>query len=89
MREEGLEVMWIASAESQSMRGASHQPIFMGDCLNICHMYLPCLPSEWISFCVAGDIEVSADAACGRELSLAYGICCYQKSMLLWVMVRW
>ena len=32
---------------------------------------LPCLPSEWISFCVPGAIEVSADAACGREPSLA------------------
>ena len=37
--------MWIASAESWSVRGASHQPIFMGDCLTIFHMYLPCLPS--------------------------------------------
>ena len=25
-------------------------------------MYLPCLPSEWVSFCVPGAIEVSADA---------------------------
>ena len=46
--------LWIALAESRSMRGASHQPIFMGDCLTICHTYLPCLPREWISFCVLG-----------------------------------
>ena len=32
-------VIWIASAESRSVRGASHQPIFMGDCLTICHTY--------------------------------------------------
>ena len=54
---------WIASAESRSMRGASHQPILMGDCLTICHMYLPCLPGEWVSFCAPGAIAVSADAA--------------------------
>ena len=36
--------VWIAPAESRSVRGASHQPIFMGDCLTICHTYLPCLP---------------------------------------------
>ena len=36
--------LWIAPAESRSVRGASHQPIFMGDCLTICHTYLPCLP---------------------------------------------
>ena len=35
---------WIAPAESRSVRGASHQPIFMGDCPTICHTYLPCLP---------------------------------------------
>ena len=66
-----VNVMWIASAEFRSMSGASHQPIFMGDCLTIYHMYLPCLPSEWISLCVPGTIEVIADAACGREPSLA------------------
>ena len=32
----------IGLAESRSVRGASHQPIFMGDCLTICHTYLPC-----------------------------------------------
>ena len=39
-----VNIMWIAPAESRSVRGASHQPIFMGDCLTICHTYLPCLP---------------------------------------------
>ena len=34
-----VNIMWIASAESRSMRGASHQPIFMGYCLTICHTY--------------------------------------------------
>ena len=56
--------MWIASAESRSVRGASHQPIFMGDCLTICHMHLPCLPGEWFSFSVLGAVEVSV-WACG------------------------
>ena len=55
--------MSIASAESLSARGASHEPIFMVDCLTIFHTYLPCLPREWISFCVSGTVEVSADAA--------------------------
>ena len=55
---------WIASTESQCISGASYQPIFMGECLTICHMYLPCQPGEWVSFCVPGAIAVSADAAC-------------------------
>ena len=52
-REDGK---WIASAESRSVRVTSHQPIFMGDCPTICHMYLACLPGEWVSFCVPGAI---------------------------------
>ena len=31
--------MWIASAKSQSVTGASHQPAFMGSCLTIGNMY--------------------------------------------------
>ena len=58
-----VNIMWIASAESRSVRGASHQPIFMSDCLTICHMHLPCLPREWVSFCVSGAVEVGRDAA--------------------------
>ena len=54
--------MWIASAESRSVRGASHQPVFMGDCRTICQTCLLCLPSKWVSFCVPGAIEVSEDA---------------------------
>ena len=41
--------MLIASAKSQSARGASHQPVFMGSCLAISHTCLPCLPSGRIS----------------------------------------
>ena len=55
--------MWIVSAESRSVWGASHQPIFMGDCLTICHTYFPCLPREWLSLCVSGSAEVGVDAA--------------------------
>ena len=79
-REDGK---WIASAESRSVRGASHQPNFMGDCSTICHMYLPCLPGEWVSFVYL----VLLQRVCmlrGRE-----GVRYYQKNMLLWVMVRW
>ena len=57
-----VNIIWIALAESRSVRGASHQLIFMGDCLTICHMYLHCLSIEWVSFCVPGVIEVRADA---------------------------
>ena len=42
-------VRQIASSKSQSMRGASHQPVYMGSCLTITHTYLPCLPSRWVS----------------------------------------
>ena len=31
--------MWVASAKSKSVRGASHQPAFMGSCLIIGPMY--------------------------------------------------
>ena len=45
--------MQIASAKSRSVRGASHQPAFMGICLTISHMCLPCLPGGgWASPCV-------------------------------------
>ena len=56
-------IMWIASGESRSVRGPSHQPIFMGDCVAICQTYLPSLPGAWISFCVSGTAEVGANAA--------------------------
>ena len=55
--------MWIALAESRSLRGTSHQPIFMCDCLTIFHMHLPYLPGEWVSFSVLGAVEVAATAA--------------------------
>ena len=46
-------IMQIASAKSRSMRGASHQPGFIGSCLTISHMCLPCLPGGgWVSPCV-------------------------------------
>ena len=34
-----LLVMLIASANSRSVREASHQPAFMGSCLTISHMW--------------------------------------------------
>ena len=41
------------------MRGASHQSSFMDDCLTNSHTcVLPCLPGEWVSFCVLGAVEV-------------------------------
>ena len=44
-----FEVLLIASAEFQSVRGASHQPVFTGSRLAISHTCLPCLPSGRIS----------------------------------------
>ena len=46
---DGSVVVLIASAESWSARGASHQPAFMGSCLAFSHTCLPCLPSGRIS----------------------------------------
>ena len=40
-------IMQIASAESLSTRGESHQPALIG--LAISHTCLPCLPSRWVS----------------------------------------
>ena len=40
--------------------GASQQSVFMSDCLLVTCV-LPCLPGEWVSFCVSGAIE--ADGA--------------------------
>ena len=37
--------MLVASAKSCSIRGVSHQPVYMGSCLTISHTCLPCLPS--------------------------------------------
>ena len=37
--------MLIASAKSQSARGASQQPVFMSSCLTISHTCLPFLTS--------------------------------------------
>ena len=45
-------MLYILSAKSQSARGASHQPVFMGSCMTISHMCLPCLSSRRISPCV-------------------------------------
>ena len=47
--------MQNVSAKSRSARGASHQPAFMGNCLTISHMFLPCLPSRWLSPCGSVD----------------------------------
>ena len=48
------EFVLIASAESRSARGASHQPAFMSSCLTISHTCLPCLPSGRASPSVSG-----------------------------------
>ena len=37
---------YIASANSRSVREASHQPAFMDSCLTINHTRLACLPSR-------------------------------------------
>ena len=55
--------MLIASAKSQSTRGASHQPAFMSGCLTISHTCLPCLPSERTWLCQRCLLVV------GREVS--------------------
>ena len=39
----------IALAKPRSMRGASHHPAFMSNCLTISHTCLPCLPSGRVS----------------------------------------
>ena len=50
----------IASAKSQTVRGASQQPFSMGTCLTISNTCFHCLPSWWVSPCV---IKGSEDAA--------------------------
>ena len=51
----------IASAKSQSVKGASDQPAFMGSCLLVKRDYLPCVPRR-DSPCVPGAFERSEDA---------------------------
>ena len=34
----------LLTAKSRSAKGASHLPAYMGSCLTICQMYLPCPP---------------------------------------------
>ena len=65
-------LLMIASAKSQSARGASHQPAFMSGCLTISHTFLSCLPSEsrllfWRCLFVVGR-EVSWERWEGGEL---------------------
>ena len=49
----GLQVACrLLTAKSWSVRGASHQPAFMGSCLTISHKCLSCLPSRWVSPCL-------------------------------------
>ena len=52
--------MVIASAKSQSLRGASHQPALMVSFLTIGHTCLPCLPSGMVSHCFPGFTEVGS-----------------------------
>ena len=47
----------IALVLSWSVRGASHQPVFIGDCLNFVTCVFPYLPGKWVSFCVPGAIK--------------------------------
>ena len=49
----------VASTESRSARGASHQPAFKDDCLTISHTCLPGLPRGRVSPCAPGLIEGS------------------------------
>ena len=44
-----VNIMRVDSAITRSVRGASHQPAFMGSCLTISHIWKPCLPnSKWV-----------------------------------------
>ena len=42
----------LLTAKSRSVREASHQPAFIGNCLTISHTCLPCQPSRRDSPCV-------------------------------------
>ena len=44
-----VNIMHLANCESA--RRTSYQPVFMGSCLTINHMCIPCLP-RWVSPCV-------------------------------------
>ena len=63
--------MRIASAKSQSARGASHQPAYMGSCLTISHTCLPRRRSGrtlfWSNLLVAGKV-VSREGEKGRRV---------------------
>ena len=47
-----LRTCTLLTAKPWSASGASHQPAFMGNCLNISHPRLPCPPGRWVSPCV-------------------------------------
>ena len=81
----------IASAKSQSTRGASCQPVFMGSCSAISHMHLPCLPSGRVSpTCVLCSLVIglmrndgSVDVFLHGQYGFSYvGSCCYSRECL-------
>ena len=48
VRNGGSVDVWIASAKSQSARGASQQLAFMGSWQTISHTCFSCLPNRWV-----------------------------------------
>ena len=42
----------LFTAKSWITRGQSHQPAFMGSCVTLSQMCLPCAPSRLVSLCV-------------------------------------
>ena len=83
--------MLVALAKSRSMRGASHQPVFMSSCLTISHTCLPSLPSGRIRpTCVLcphmiglmhnnGSVDIFLH---GQYCFSSVGSCCYSREWL-------
>ena len=66
------------------MRGASHQPVFMDDCLAIVTCVLACLSVNGSVFVYLVLLKWMLHE---YEPSLVLGVCYCQKCMLIWVMV--
>ena len=80
----------MLTAKSRSVRGASHQPAFMGSCLTICQMCLPCPLSGWIriqswALVVGINCKIKNPAVLGSMVVMVskFVICGYEAKFVL------
>ena len=74
----------LLTAKSQSVRGASRQPAFMGSCLAICQTCLPCPPSGWVSHCFPCSLMIGLIVVLLAFFWVWYGFSTVVVGLILW-----